>query len=563
MSDLNKVKLWTLSIFTFIMVFSPIFMYYIKFRLGAVTSFLVGDAFYYLDVARYSQGLSFFTFDGVHATNGFHPFWQYLLTYLAHFPMFSFSGRNQITHFFLLDLFFVSIGYGLLSTFVAKQVRLFWLVPIALCPGLTWFIASIIDSDHLSAWSYVNGMESGLSLLCFGLVLLLFDRKLPDGWKLYLGMFFLGLAVLARLDDAFFLLAFFAYSILRTSHNRIRAALPYATPFLMIAAYMIYNRTTVGIYLPISGASKASFALVTNLKLAVLVMLPRSWDLQSPATKHLNYSNWAELTIRLFQLWFPILLCCGYLVIGARRHKLQNRPILSCLCAGSLAKGLYNLIFVTIGAQGYWYYAVSIFICNVLLAVALDSLLQLHSLNYKEPIPSIFLNAGILLSIFLFTWFCFSGLIAHKRIEQYGSGMFQAFNHGPQIANDIRNARATSYLELEDGIISYVTGMPSTSGLGLAADIEAVKAKKEGRFLDLMACRDVHIIVASGYYIPAMNRILQLGLNPGEILGNVHSTEFARYYIQPGPRDEDSDIAIYRIVKKNPDVIADSNPCKH
>jgi hypothetical protein len=199
----------------------------------------------------------------------------------------------------------------------------------------------------------------------------------------------------------------------------------------------------------------------------------------------------------------------------------------------------------------------------VLLAVALDSLLQLHSLNYKEPIPSIFLNAGILLSIFLFTWFCFSGLIAHKRIEQYGSGMFQAFNHGPQIANDIRNARATSYLELEDGIISYVTGMPSTSGLGLAADIEAVKAKKEGRFLDLMACRDVHIIVASGYYIPAMNRILQLGLNPGEILGNVHSTEFARYYIQPGPRDEDSDIAIYRIVKKNPDVIADSNPCKH
>src|ERR1700722_18216882 len=37
------------------------------------------DAFYYLAVARNSLHTSFYSFDGVHPTNGFHPVWEYLL----------------------------------------------------------------------------------------------------------------------------------------------------------------------------------------------------------------------------------------------------------------------------------------------------------------------------------------------------------------------------------------------------------------------------------------------------------------------------------------------------
>jgi hypothetical protein len=560
----EKVKPWMLSIFTFSLVFFPMYLYYKRFRIGAAIYFLAGDAFYYLDVARNSQGVSFFTFDGVHATNGFHPLWQYLLSYLAHFPQFSFSGPDPINHIFLLDLFIVSIGYGLLAIFAAKQVRLSWLVPIALCPGLTWFIMSIANSNYLSAWSFVNGMESGLSLLCFGILLLFFGRTIPSGWKLFLGTFFLGLAVLSRLDNVFFLLAFFAYAMWRSPQHRLRAALPYLAPFLMIVAYVVYNRITVGAYLPVSGAAKTSLALGKNLLWTLFAILPRSWDLQPfPAAPLLNYSNWAELTMRLFQLWFPILLGGGYLAAGYKRRTLQSRSVLSCLCAGALAKSLYNLIFVIVWSQGSWYYPVSIFTCNVVLAVALDRVFEyrLHEgPRFGHPILQC---AGIPSMIALFTWFCFFGFIAHKDAEQSGRGTYQIYVHGEEIASDIHNAGATAYLELDDGLVSYATGMPGISALGLATDVEAVKAKKEGRYLDLMDRRGVHVIVASGSYVSGMNRILQAGVDPGDMLGNIQPSEYARYSIEIGPHDEDNDITIYRIVKKSTGVIAEHKVSGH
>src|SRR4051812_7873907 len=88
--DSEKVEPWKLGIFTFCLVFLPMYFTYFKFRSGVAFNFLAGDVFYYLDIARNSQSVPFFTFDGVHATNGFHPLWQYLLSLLAHLPRFSF-----------------------------------------------------------------------------------------------------------------------------------------------------------------------------------------------------------------------------------------------------------------------------------------------------------------------------------------------------------------------------------------------------------------------------------------------------------------------------------------
>lgn len=563
-SDSGRVRPWVLSVFTFGMVFLPMFLYYCKFRIGAALYFLAGDAFYYLDVARNFQSHRFFTFDGVHATNGFHPLWQYLLTYVAHFAPFSFSGSDPIGHIFLLNLLIVSTGYGLLAIFAAQQMRFSWLVPIALCPGLTWFLMSVADSNYLSAWSYVNGMESGLSLLCFGLFLLLMGHNISGGWKMIVGTFFLGLAVLSRLDDVFFLLAFFAHTLWRTPRQRVRAALPYAAPFLMIAVYMLYNRITVGACLPVSGATKFSFALWNNLIFGVFAVLPMSWDPQPfPAPPILDYSRWAELTMRLLQLWLPILLCGGYLAVGNKRRSLQHFPVLTCLCAGALAKGLYNLFFVSLWAQGFWYYPVSIFTCNVVLAVVLDKALQRSLRERPRAAYASLKHAGIATLISLFTWFCFFGIVAHKDAEQAGRGTYRTLDHGQQIAQDIRNAGADSYLELDDGLISYSTGMPGASALGLATDVEALKARKDGAFLDLMDRRGVHDIVALGSYAAGMNALLRAGKKPLDFLGGIQASEFARYSIEIGPYDEDNGITIYRIVKKSPGAVAKSKPDGH
>ena len=44
-----------------------------------VLRFVHDDAFYYFGVARRWNRLGFPTFDGIEATNGYHPLWQWLL----------------------------------------------------------------------------------------------------------------------------------------------------------------------------------------------------------------------------------------------------------------------------------------------------------------------------------------------------------------------------------------------------------------------------------------------------------------------------------------------------
>jgi hypothetical protein len=134
---------------------------------------------------------------------------------------------------------------------------------------------------------------------------------------------------------------------------------------------------------------------------------------------------------------------------------------------------------------------------------------------------------------------------------------YQIFDHGPQIAKDIHSAGATSYLELDDGLISYATGMPGTSALGLATAVEAMKAKKEGKYLELMDRRGVHVIVAAGAYVSGMGRIQHAGVEPGDLLGNILPSEYARYSIEIGPHDADNDVTVYLIMKKAPGVTPD------
>jgi hypothetical protein len=259
--------------------------------------------------------------------------------------------------------------------------------------------------------------------------------------------------------------------------------------------------------------------------------------------------------MRLFQLWFPIFVCGGYLSVGYKRRSLKYRPVLTCLCAGAVAKGLYNLFFVTLWAQGSWYNPISIFTCNVVLAVVLNKVLVGSLPGRPHAGYATFRHVRVTLLIGLFTWLCFFGIVAHKDAEQLGRGAYRTLEHGQQIAKDIRNAGAISYLELDDGLISYSTGMPGHSALGLETDVEALKARREGRFLDLMDCRGVHDIVAMGSYAAAMNVLLQAGKAPLDFLGGIRASEFDRYSIEIGPHDEENDISIYRIVKKSPGAV--------
>ncbi|HVI04204.1 MAG TPA: hypothetical protein VM869_36185, partial [Enhygromyxa sp.] len=45
-----------------------------------VFGYLVPDVFYYLTIARNHHESGLWSFDGEHATNGYHPLWQWLLS---------------------------------------------------------------------------------------------------------------------------------------------------------------------------------------------------------------------------------------------------------------------------------------------------------------------------------------------------------------------------------------------------------------------------------------------------------------------------------------------------
>jgi hypothetical protein len=54
-------------------------------------------------------------------------------------------------------------------------------------------------------------------------------------------------------------------------------------------------------------------------------------------------------------------------------------------------------------------------------------------------------------------------------------------------------------VERDDGIIAFSTGFPCMSGIGLVDDIEAVRARRDGRFFELAQARGFERVVTLVY----------------------------------------------------------------
>jgi hypothetical protein len=73
----------------------------------------------------------------------------------------------------------------------------------------------------------------------------------------------------------------------------------------------------------------------------------------------------------------------------------------------------------------------------------------------------------------------------------------------------VQAAGGDRFVEMNDGELTYVTGMPALSGIGLALDPEAVAARKQGRFLELAVKRNFRLILAVGGYREELDRMVQ------------------------------------------------------
>lgn len=348
--------------------------------LAAAFKFFAWDAFYYLAVAEHSVGEPFFTFDGEFATNGFHPLWQGFLR--AAFGLFGLQGDQpaQLAFTFATSAALVATGAALVSIAVLRRTGQPVLSVLAVVPGGYYLLFAVVDPHYGATWSFVNGMESGLTFLFGGaLVYLLVGREL---WRrrttanVAVVSLLATLLTLSRLDDVFvFIPLLLALGLNpQDGERRVRHLLVAAAiPTLLIGAYLLYNLATVGLLLPVSGMLKAQGGLAFDENLAALF-----GTLSPPAD-----GSWGGASVRLLQMVVPLVAAGLWLTYrslrsrdGAARGAITGDAALSLFAVYVLAKGLYNFVNVRLWDQGHWYYPLSILVTNLIFALVLHRMLR-------------------------------------------------------------------------------------------------------------------------------------------------------------------------------------------
>lgn len=524
------------SITAFAVTALPLLLYLRREGLRAPLSMFAGDSFYYLTIARNSLHTHFFTFDGSYPTNGFHPVWEVLLYLGMKFRLLSPDDiAATIRRVYVFDTLMLGAACGLFAAFAARRLRRRELALFVVCPGFLWFAYAAATPIAISNWSFDNGMESAAEMFFLAAALLVLRTGRFKTEILSAVLF--GLMVLSRLDDVFILfpVLFFLWRKAGSKSAGQRLWIP-ALPLAMIAVYLLYNAITVHAFLPTSGAVKAGLALKGNWSDIEMVLLPTSSSWGSMIYERI--STFTERSYRVYQLLAPALVCGAYLF---RRRSVWS--LTGMLCAGVVLKALYNLLFVALFNQGFWYFGSSILIANLVIAVWIDEWIPAPRVMRWLNIVTTYAVAFLLIS------FSFNAQVFQRMMM---SGVpdwtVTVMQRRDTLRSMVMASGGDRFIELNDGLITYSTGLPALAGTGLALDAEATRALRTGHFFSLAANRNYHLIVAAGSYRQATDEYLKLRSHGFRgPLNQIKSEEFDRFKLTPVAHDDPTDLTVYRI----------------
>jgi len=221
---------------------------------------LCDDTYLCWDIARRWAGGHPMTQDGIHFTNGFQPLWVFLLIPVyALFPNDPFlPGKIALV---LLALFNVATG-----------VFLFLLVKeVASRKGAFFALFLWMASPYVIAQG-INGMETALVILLLAITLWFYlarVRDKPFSWRRFLTLGLLaGLTMLARLDQAFLLLALGVDVLWQKRKQALRPlALIGLGALVVLSPWLILSFHYTGSLLPISGQA-VRFLSLAKLRLS-------------------------------------------------------------------------------------------------------------------------------------------------------------------------------------------------------------------------------------------------------------------------------------------------------
>lgn len=278
------------------------------------------DAYYYFTIARNWAGRGLLSADGITLTNGFHPLWLFLIT-----PIFSLFGDQ---HWFSIHLvltisaFFDTAAGFLMYKSLEKLGK----------PGLGLWAAGFFYFHPFGILHSMNGLETALNSFFLALLVYLslgaIPQWLPHGW-LPLGTA-IGLALLTRTDNIFFVLPFLAYLFWR--ERNFKAILKVtAAAILLVGPWLVYNFVSFGTVVQTSGTAYPWYyhqlylnGFKTYFSLTLFPYLLRL-GLYAFAENAFHYGNWV-LTIMLSLV----------LIYRLKSWPARYRPLLWTLAGSAL-----------------------------------------------------------------------------------------------------------------------------------------------------------------------------------------------------------------------------------
>lgn len=273
------------------------------FRTAAYFDVFEDDFFYYAVAARNMLAGRGSSFDGIHATNGYHPLW--MLVCLEAESVF--HGRALFLALALLT--------------IAAAMTVYALAASCLRPFTTLFTAQCLAGYLAVNFAVITGgMEITLAVPL--LFLLCRYRLFSFAWEpkqaLIYGLLAM-LAVFARLDAALFVVLLATIDLLASTDvpwkRRLAALGPFVAGMAPILIYLASNRLLFGSALPISSHAKQMRFHHGPLALPLLSLRPLAPELST--------------LVRPVSLCFALALPC--LLLGSGRLPARARPVVWAL----------------------------------------------------------------------------------------------------------------------------------------------------------------------------------------------------------------------------------------
>src|SRR5262245_55261274 len=221
----------------------------------SIITLTLDDTFYYIKTAANAAGGLGITFDGINATNGFHPLWMLLLIPTAMTGL----DMDTLARLVLTIQILLVLGGVLLVARIQSPRE-----------GMSFSaVVAVLLTNFYYAKVLINGQESALQwfMLCTCLCWwwAIEDRGGPARLR-WLGLGLLGgLTILSRLDTGFFVLGLTAMPVFWSrdpgtawSERWWRAFSIGVGSAALLLPYLLFNLAATGHLLPVSGATRAT-----------------------------------------------------------------------------------------------------------------------------------------------------------------------------------------------------------------------------------------------------------------------------------------------------------------